>query len=495
MASRLLQRLFDHARTGAPAIRLIDSSADDGQAITYAKLAAAVRAVARRLEAIEPGGVVLLSLPNSPDYTAAFFGILLAGASVFPVTPELVAPEIHAAAQRSNAMGVIGGRSPLTHLSHLALRISEAELIDICQGAFEKPDEAPMVPDRSAHSGGMLLQSSGTTGLPKIVRRSIASLDAVSSNMVRAVGFTPQDRILATLPLCHSYGVEHGLLAPHWAGSCVHLCHGFDLPTVLRELSGGQVTLFPGVPFMFEILTKTGDSALRFNSLRRAYSAGGPLPPEVYEAFLHRYSIRVSQLYGATEIGSVLFNDPNHPHFDPASVGHPMDGVSVRIVNVNEPRIDQPLPIGAEGQVAIAATSMLSEYVGDDPPPLLAGHFLTGDLGKLDTHGALTLTGRLKLLIDVGGLKVNPLEVEQVLSQHPLVADCVVVPMSLTTTVTRLKAIVTLRDQSVELLPEDLRRFARQRLSAYKVPRVIEVRPSLPKTPTGKILRHQLSTS
>src|SRR5207237_9986660 len=110
-----------------------------------------------------------------------------------------------------------------------------------------------------------------------IVFRCAASLDAVARAMCESVGFRVEDRVLTCLPLCHSYGIEHGLLAPVFAGSCVHLCEGFDLNAVLARLRDGGVTIFPGVPFMFEALARL-DRAVPLPSLRRAYSAGGPLP-------------------------------------------------------------------------------------------------------------------------------------------------------------------------------------------------------------------------
>jgi long-chain acyl-CoA synthetase len=337
----------------------------------------------------------------------------------------------------------------------------------------------------------MLLQSSGTTGLPKIVRREAAALDAVAENMVHAIGFTPQDVVLAPLPLCHSYGVEHGLLAPLWAGSCVRFTHAFDPPVVLDQLRTGGITLFPAVPFMYEILAQLGDPGT-FPTLRRAYSAGGSLPAGVRQAFHQRSGVHITQLYGASEIGSVTFARAEAPGFDPSSVGTPMRGVSIKILDIQTPDADNPLPPGQEGQVAVAAPSMLSGYLGGQPAPLIAGHFLTGDLGRLDQYGALTITGRLKLLIDVGGLKVNPLEVEGVLASHPQVAECVVVPMRVTETVNRLKAVIVAREGQAAPSPEALRAFVKQRLSAYKVPRVFELRPSLPKSATGKIVRHKV---
>jgi len=118
----------------------------------------------------------------------------------------------------------------------------------------------------------LLLQSSGTTAEPKIVRRSAESLDAVTANMIHACGFGERDRILAAVPLCHSYGLEHGILAPIGAGSCVHICEKFDLPAVLPELRDGGITMLPGVPFMFDLLCQTEGFA--FPTLRRRLLGG-----------------------------------------------------------------------------------------------------------------------------------------------------------------------------------------------------------------------------
>jgi acyl-CoA synthetase (AMP-forming)/AMP-acid ligase II len=149
------------------------------------------------------------------------------------------------------------------------------------------------------------------------------------------------------------------------------------------------------------------------------------------------------------------------------------------------------LPAGAVGAVAVGAPSRLRGYVGHPGAPAAGGFFLTGDLGRLDARGNLTLTGRTKLLIDVGGRKVNPLEVEAVLAEHPRVGRCVVLPVRVSETVSRLKAIVVPRaGYDAGPTPDELRRYARERLVPYKVPRIIEVRPSLPTSPTGKVLRH-----
>jgi acyl-CoA synthetase (AMP-forming)/AMP-acid ligase II len=476
----LLDRLIRHAKRTPDAPAVVDAAR--GSAVSWAELTRAVGATAATLaREVTPGDVVLLVCPNDARFTAAFLAVLAAGGRVFPVLPESTATELAAAAQRSGAVAVMG---PAAVLASLNVR-GGLPLPEIENGGESC---GIRLIARDARQAGLLLQSSGTTGLPKIVFRDAASLDTVAAAMVEAIGFGPADRVLTCLPLCHSYGVEHGLLAPVYAGSAVHLCEGFDLNLVRAQLTDAGVTILPGVPFMFEALARLEGAGV-LPSLRRAYSAGGPLPAAVYEAFRDRFGVRVSQLYGATEIGSVTFGDPLSEGFGPAGVGRPMRGVSIRILDPQNPRVDRPLPCGAEGHVAISARSMLSHYVGDDTPPAEGGFFLTGDLGRLDASGTLVITGRTKLLIDVGGRKVNPLEVEAVLGEHPLVERCVVVPVAVSETVSRLKAVVIPR-QSDELTPDDLRRFARERLVPYKVPRVFELRESLPLSPTGKILRH-----
>ena len=155
--------------------------------------------------------------------------------------------------------------------------------------------------------------------------------------------------------------------------------------------------------------------------------------------------------------------------------------------------------IDDDHQLFVRAPSMMSGYVGgadDDDSPLTAdGFFPTGDLATIDERGNLTITGRIKFLIDVGGLKVNPMEVEQAIAEHPAVAACVVVPLRLSETVFRLKAIVTPLNPASPPTDDELRVFAKERLSPHKIPRAFEIRATLPRSATGKILRHLLVES
>jgi long-chain acyl-CoA synthetase len=337
------------------------------------------------------------------------------------------------------------------------------------------------------------MQSSGTTGAPKIIRRRAAALDAVGEATSEAVGIRENDAMLLCIPLCHSYGIDQGVLAAITAGCSVELHARFHPPLVRSAVSERGITVLPAVPLMFDALTRTAAGAPR-HSLRRAISAGSPLPRRIFDQFHRVFGVKIGQVYGSTEFGSATYNDPFAAGFEPGSVGRPMNGVQIRILDASDSRVDRPLPAGAEGHVAVSSPGLLSEYVDDPAAPTSDGFFLTGDLGRFDERGCLHLTGRVKLLIDVGGRKVNPLEVESVLTDHRAVSEAVVVATPFSDTAYRLKAIVV-PEPGCGVDGEELKRFARERLSAYKVPRSVEIRAQLPLSPSGKILRSELQRS
>jgi acyl-CoA synthetase (AMP-forming)/AMP-acid ligase II len=464
MSLRLIERLAEHARMMPDAPALVRLATQETW--TWRDLYGATAAVAARLHS----GPVMLCAANEPAFVAAFLGSLAAGCQVFPVSPQSPAAELQALAESAGATAVIGQEAALDALGSGRLAIDLATVSPHHSASPARP--------ANVSTAALLLHSSGSTGRPKIVRRGAAALDAVSSSISRAIGMTPNDHIFAAAPLCHSYGLEHGLLAAVWAGSCAHLCETFDVPAAMQAFSG-PVTIFPGVPLMFEMLGQMRGGAAR---LRQAYSAGGPLGRAAGVAFEAAFGIAVGQVYGTTEVGSATFSDPRADGFNPASVGRPMPDVSISLDEQS-------------GEVLVRSASMFDGYLGpttDESPITPDGSYRTGDIGSFDEAGNLILTGRLKLMVDVGGRKVNPLEVESVLADHPAVGQCVVVPMSLAPGVTRLKALVTPRTAGREPSLGELRQFVKNRLASYKVPREFEVRRELPCSASGKVLRDQV---
>lgn len=481
MNARLLERLAHHARTRPDAIAVREAGDAPRRALTWRSLHDAAVLLAEQLRDAQPQPVIVVSAANRIELLVALLAGLAADGAVLPVSPELPTTQLRDAASRAGATIAIGDATALEALGDLKTRIA-LDAIDL------KPRNVRVdLTDRGSH-GALLLLSSGTTDVPKLIRRDAAALDAMGRNCWSAIGVREDDAMLLAIPLHHSYGIDQGLLTAIFAGCRVELHDGFDLARVRASLRDDAVTLLPAVPFLFDVLAR---SSVEAPSLRRAISAGGPLPLAVFGAFRRNAGVAIGQIYGSTEFGSVTYGDPDAADFAPESVGRPLSGVAIRIVDPADPRLDAPLGADEEGQVAVAAPSMLSQYVGESAPPTRDGFFLTGDLGNLDATGRLSLTGRTALLIDVAGRKVNPLEVEAALARHPRVAEVVVVPIPYSRTVGRMKAIVVPADAS-ELRADELRAFLRERLAAYKIPRRFEFAAALPRSPAGKVLRREL---
>jgi acyl-CoA synthetase (AMP-forming)/AMP-acid ligase II len=380
----------------------------------------------------------------------------------------------------------VGRATPAGQCMELAQRIGGSGVFPEQRWESLLRDDRPLAAlSQSPGGGALLLATSGSTGSSRVVRRTAASLDAMARAVADAIGMNGDDRVLMMLPLAHSYAVEHGLLGPLWAGATVLLCGGLDPAEMAAALKLGA-SVFPAVPSIIEMLSADDSTEVKFpvSQIRKIYSAGGFLPPAVCERFSVRHGAAVGQLYGATEIGSVTYRPAAGN--DTRNVGTPMPGVSVRILR-QEDSIQQA-EAGESGEVAIRSPFMLSEYADDsaEPSRLIDGHFRTGDLGLLK-DGQLHITGRIKFLIDAGNSKVNPIEVEEVIAAFPGVRECLVVHLPQTQTVSRLKAIVVAQPS---LDTTALRQFLRGKLAAHKVPREIELRAELPRSATGKVLRH-----
>lgn len=434
----------------------------------------------RRLrQAVAPGEVIILSSSNRPHYFAWLWGAWIAGVKAFVMSASVTPAETDRAVRASGARVWVGDNRtppPCSFINFEDLQQSDTPC------SQEGVDELET---------GILLQSSGTTGEPKIVFRNARAVAAMASSLRVAIPCGAKDRVLACVPVTHSYGIEHVALLPLTSGASVELQDGFDVPRVESAIARGA-TLLPGVPFMFDMMSQLAQCDA--GTLRLVYSAGAMLPRSVFDSFDRVFGLKLGQVYGASELGSLTFNDPSQSWFNPASVGRPLDQVSLRV-------LPRDFSSNHEGEIAAAAPSMLARYVGPDAPllasQLIDGHLPTGDLGKFNGDGTLELTGRLKLMIDIGGLKVNPIEIESTFREHPQVRDAVVVAVSLSPTVQRLRAVIEpLPGVSHEQLDAAaLRAWARERLSSHKVPRVIEICAALPRTQTGKVIRKKIEES
>ena len=280
----------------------------------------------------------------------------------------------------------------------------------------------------AADDDAVFQYSSGSTGRPKRVPRTHRHLRAEADAYVAAIGLGPEDSIFCTIALFHTYGMGCCLLAAVRAGATLVV---FDNPNpfvlqrgrALALLERERATVFPGVPFTFRVLAEASEEA-DLSSLRLCFSAAAALPRSTFKAFHERFDVPVRQLYGCTEAGCVTVNVDEDPHATAASVGTPLNGVELRIVD----EAGEPVEEGRIGDVLIRSVAMTPGYAGEQNGEAFAdGWFASGDRGRIDQDGRLFLTGRVKRLIDVRGDKVDPVEVEDVLAVHPKVADVVVV--------------------------------------------------------------------
>ena len=479
MTSVLLRSLEHHARTRPDALALRCVADQELCELSWRQLRDSVRALASDLSGLERQ-VVLVVLPNGPELCVALLAGLAAGAWMLPAAPELPDEGRAELVRRSGPRAAIAPREVLARLTGVPLRLASE--------ALSRPggSDAPLP---HVAGGAMLLQTSGTTGAPRLIRRDLAALDAVGEGCIPRIGVTPDDVMLVAVALYHSYGLDQAILTGILGGCTIELHRKFSPLATRAALTQRGVTLWPAVPIMLDAMAHLG--AERAHRLRRVYIAGSPLPRRVASAFEHAYGVPVGQIYGASEFGSVTFNDPAEAGFDPECAGRPLERVTARILS-SDGGAERALGTGAEGQIAIAGPSVLSEYVGDPQAPAPDGFVRTGDLGHLDASGRLFVTGRIKLLIDVGGFKVNPIEVETVLLRHPDVREAVVVPLPYSDTVWRLKAVI-LPQPGRAPGRRELLAFARRHLLPYQIPRVFEVRAEVPRSATGKILRSELA--
>jgi acyl-coenzyme A synthetase/AMP-(fatty) acid ligase len=473
---RLARILLNHPH-GASALQAIGARGVIAE-LGYAELRERVEQIAGALRRRRTR-VVLLSAPNGASLVASLLGAIHAGAKALLLPADFPGAALATSARSARADLAIATPDDARFAALDLPVVSEAEL------AREAQKGGSGEPQRGA--GAVLLPTSGTTGAAKLVQRSERALLAVARSASRAFGLAAADRVAFAVPLCHSYGLDL-LLATLAARACAQLHPSFQLGALRRSLRADETTVFPGVPVMLDALSRA--DAFAAPALRRVLSAGSPLPLRVFERFRDVSGLAIGQFYGATEFGPVTYNDPRDAGFDPLLAGAPIGDARIRIVSP-EGGASSPLPAGASGRIAVASSTLM-DGIANEPAAACDGWYVTGDLGALDVRGRLRIDGRTALLIDVGGKKVNPAEVERVLGLHPDVREAIVLPEPARDTVTRVLAIVV-PEAGVRPDLDKLRGFAREHLPPHMLPRRLELCEDPPRSPTGKILRAQLA--
>jgi len=471
LASYFVDRHVAEGRGGQTAVVY------EGRRYSYSEIAALVNQAgnALRRAGVERGDRVLIILPDSPEFVAAYFGAMKIGAVAVPTSTALRPPDYAYLAEESQARIVV------SEPGWLAESPASSDL-----------DCAPTSPDDPA----FWLWTSGSTGPPKAAVHSHRDWLACCEGYAQGVlGIRPDDVTFSSAKLFHAYGLGNGLMFPFYVGATTVLYPGRpQASAILACAHECRPTLFFAVPTHFAAILHETDSANPYDlsSVRLGISAAEPLPAEIVRRWRERFGFDVLDGIGSTEVLHIYIS--NRPgDVRPGSSGVPVPGYEVRIADES----GRELPAGETGDLWVRGRSNATHYW--NRPQLTAermrdGWFFSGDKYRADADGYYWYAGRSDDMFRVSGEWVSPIEVESALIEHPAVLEAAVVARSSLDGLPTTCAFVTLKqpDGAGEALAGELRRFVGERLAGYKRPRRIEFMDELPKTATGKVQRYKL---
>ena len=495
-----LGSLLERAAAGhpdRPALRL------DDLVLTYAQLREAAGRMSALLAAhgVQPGDRVGIMLPNVPAFPISFYGALAAGAVVVPMNPLLKSREVAYYLGDSGARVVLAWHAAAGEAAKgaadagaQAIAVETADLAGLLAGYEPAWSET----ERQGDDNAVILYTSGTTGQPKGAELTHAGLVRNAEITARTlIKNRPDDVMMGCLPLFHVFGLTCGLNATVASAGTLTLLPRFDPAKALEIIERDAVTIFEGVPTMYAAILHhpQADPAMTA-TLRVCVSGGASLPVEILRGFEEKFGCMILEGYGLSETSPVAsFNHPDQVR-KPGSIGTPIEGVQMRLVD----DAGQTVPDGEIGEIAIRGHNVMKGYW--NKPEATAevmkgegeaggGWFCTGDMARVDSDGYYYIVDRKKDLIIRGGYNVYPREIEEVLHEHPAVAEVAVVGLPHAELGEEVGAAVALKPGATAT-PEELRAFARDKVAAYKYPRQIWLVDALPKGPTGKILRREV---
>ncbi len=465
--------------------------------LTSAALMALVERTRARLNAlgIGRGDRVAIVLPNGPEMAAAFLAVATA-ATTAPLNPAYREDEFayYLEDVRAKALIVLKGKDTPARAAAARLKVPVLELVPGeaageftldggLSGSVANPGPA------GANDVALVLHTSGTTARPKIVPLTQANLCASAFHIASTLALSPEDACLNIMPLFHIHGLVAAVLASMHGGGAVICTGGFDALRFFRQLDEERPSWITAVPTMYQAILARADRnvhSLARAKLRFLRSSSASLPAPVMLKLEETFCCPLVESYGMTEASHQMASNPLAGPRKPGSVGLPA-GPEIAIMDEE----GNLLPPGEKGEVVIRGPNVTKGYENNPEANVKAftnGWFRTGDQGAFDADGYLTLTGRLKELINRGGEKVSPLEVDNVLSAHPAVAQALTFAAPHPKLGEEVAAAVVLRE-GMEVSEQGLRDFAAQSLADFKVPRRIVFVPEIPKGATGKLQR------
>lgn len=480
------------AQGSRAAVRLGDAST------TYADLDESSARVAGLLHSMggAPTDRVGVMLPNLPQFATVYYGVLRAGGIVVPMNPLLKAREVAYYLGDSGAR-VLFAFAGAEAEAHQGAATAGAELVVVdpesFSGVLAQASPRWEVAERQDDDTAVILYTSGTTGQPKGAELTHANLGRNADVVLRRlIHLSPDDVVFGGLPMFHSFGQTCTLNAAVAAGASVTLLPRFDPAEALRLVAEHRVTVFCGVPTMYGALLAVRDrDQYDVSALRVCVSGGAALPVEVLRRFEEAFGCMILEGYGLSETSPVAsFNHPDRER-KPGSIGTPIEGVEMRVVDTD----GADVPPGEVGEIAVRGHNVMKGYWQRAEATVEAipdGWFRTGDMARVDEDGFFFIVDRKKDLIIRGGYNVYPREVEEVLYEHPDVAEAAVIGVPHPGLGEEVAAVVTLKP-AASVTAEQLRDHVKSQVAAYKYPRRVWIVDELPKGPTGKILKREIT--
>lgn len=473
-------------------------TAPDKAPMTGAALGALCARVAGALRASQIGqsDVVAIVMPNGPEMAAAFLAVASAAVTA-PLNPAYGAEEFafYLEDLKAKALILAAGQDGAARASAVALGIPVIELAPDLAGpagsfTLSVSGVAADIPSPAPGDVALILHTSGTTSKPKQVPLTHANLAASAANIARALQLTEADRCLLVMPLFHIHGLVGALLSSMSAGAGVYCPPGFNALKFFGWLDQSEATWYSAVPTMHQAILaraeRNGD-IVRRAGLRLIRSSSASLPPQVMAALEETFGCPVIESYGMTEAAHQMASNPLPPRQrKPGSVGVAA-GPEVAVMAPDGTLLGPE----TEGELVIRGANVTAGYIGNakaNAEAFVDGWFRTGDLGVIDADGYVFIKGRLKEIINRGGEKIAPNEVDVVLLDHPAVAQVVTFGVRHDKLGEEVAAAVVLRE-GMTATEADLRAHTAQRLAPFKVPGRFVFLEEIPKGATGKVQR------
>ena len=462
--------------------------------VSFAALQGAAGRVAGWLRSlgVAPGDRVALNMPNLPQFPMIYYGILWAGAVVVPMNPLFKDREVAFGLKDSAAKAIFVWEG-MAEEAQLGAAEAGVPCITVGAGfAAALAEHEPIeIVDRDPQDTSVILYTSGTTGTPKGAELTNASVGRNVEIAIGLVDMTSDDVVFGGLPLFHSFGQVVGMNAAVKAAATLTLLPRFEPVKALQILARDRVTIMEGVPTMYVALLGVPDPGdYDTSAMRVCVSGGASLPVEVLRGFESTFGCVLLEGYGLSETSPIASFNHRDRQRKPGSIGTPIDGVEFRLVD----DAWNDVPEGGIGEIAIKGHNVMKGYHNqpEATAAVMNGEwFRTGDLARVDADGYYFIVDRAKDMIIRGGYNVYPREIEEVLYEHPAISAAAVVGVPDRVHGEEVAAAVTLK-AGASATEDEIRDFVKERIAAYKYPRIVWITDALPTGPTGKILKREI---